>query len=83
MDGADVRMIQRRSSLGFALKTAERQRAFGYVLGQELESYKATELHILGLEYHTHRASAELLDDVIVRDGLSNHWRESYFRETG
>src|SRR5260370_571614 len=83
VDGADVGMIQCRSSLGLALKTAERVRAFGYVVGQELESYKATELHILGLVYDTHRAGAKLLDDVIVRDGLSNHWRESYFCETG
>ena len=83
VNGADVRMIQCRSGLGFALKTAECLRAFGYIVGQELESHKATELHILGLVYDTHRAGAELLDDVIVRDGLSNHWRESYFCETG
>ena len=83
VDGANVRMIQGRSGFGFALKTAESLRTFGYVVGQELESYKAAELHILGLVYDTHRAGAELLDDVIVRDGLPNHWRESYVREMG
>jgi hypothetical protein len=28
-------------------------------------------------------ATAELLDDAVVRDGLADHWRESYVRETG
>jgi hypothetical protein len=42
VDGADVRMIQRRGSLGFALKAAECLRVFGYVVGQELEGDKAS-----------------------------------------
>ena len=65
-------MIQCRSSFGFALKTADCQGAFGDVVGQELESYKATELHILGLVHHTHRAGAKFPDDVVMRDGLPN-----------
>jgi hypothetical protein len=76
-------MIQRRSSFGFALKTADCLGTLDYVVGQELESYKATELLIFGLVYDTHRAGAEFLEDVIVRDGLPNHWRECYFCETG
>jgi hypothetical protein len=48
VDGANVRMVQGRGSLGFALKAAECLRVFGYVVGQELEGYEATELHILG-----------------------------------
>ena len=83
VNGADVRMIQCRSGFGFALKTAECQRATGDFVGQELESYEAAELHILGLVDDTHRAGAEFLDDVIVRDGLPDHWRESYVCETG
>jgi hypothetical protein len=31
----------------------------------------------------THPAAAEFLDDAIVRDGLADHWRESYVRKTG
>src|SRR5579862_7515693 len=77
VDSANIGMIKCRSSFGFALKTAERLGAFGYAVGQELESNKAAKLHILGLEYDAHRAGAEFLDDVIVRDGLPNHWRES------
>src|SRR5215472_8095053 len=82
VDGADVRMIQCGSCLGFTLKTAERMRAFGCVVRQELERNKATELHILGFKNDPHRAGAKLLNDVIVRNGLANHWRESYFRES-
>ncbi len=42
-------------------------------VGQELESNKATELHILSLVDDTHPATAELLDDSVVRDGLTDH----------
>jgi len=31
---------------------------------------------------HTHPA-AELLHNAVVRDGLADHWRESYVCETG
>jgi hypothetical protein len=33
VNGADVRVVQRRSSLGFALEAAEGLRVFGYVVG--------------------------------------------------
>jgi hypothetical protein len=76
-------MIQRRGRLGFPLKTAECLRAFGRAVGQELERNKAAEPYIFGLEHHPHCARTEFLNDVIMRDGLANHWRESYFREKG
>ena len=53
------------------------------VLRQEFERDKAAKLDVLGLVYDTHRAGAEFPDDVIMRDGLPDHWRESYFREMG
>jgi hypothetical protein len=49
------------------------RRVFGYVVGQELESHKATELDILSFVNHTHPAAAQLLDDAVVRDGLADH----------
>src|ERR1700676_4773180 len=67
-------MIQSRGRLGFALKSAERQRVSGYIAGQELQSHEATEFDILSFIDHTHAAAAELLDDAVVRDGLANHW---------
>jgi hypothetical protein len=54
----------------------------GDVLGQELKSDKATERSVLGFTDDTHSA-AELFDDAVVRDGLADHWRESYVGETG
>jgi hypothetical protein len=34
-------------------------------------------------ETRTHPAAAELLKDAAIRNGLSDHWRESYVREAG
>src|ERR1700730_18492355 len=67
-------MIQGRRRLGFALKSAERLRVFGYIVRQKLQSHEATEFDILSLIDHTHAAAADSLDDAIVRDGLANHW---------
>src|SRR5215470_1046677 len=81
VDRADVWMIQGGGSFGFTLEPAQGLWVFGYVLRQELEGHKTTELHILGLIHNTHPATAELLDDAIVRDGLTDqlggcaHWR--------
>src|SRR5580698_5026887 len=82
VDRADVRVVQCRRSLGFALKTAEGLCIFGYVVGQELEGNKPSQLYVLGLVDHAHTAAAEFLDDAVVRDGLADHWRESYVGET-
>ena len=76
VDRADVRMIQCRGGLGFALKSAEGLRVFGYVVGQELEGHKATEFDILGLVDHTHPTAAEFFDNAVMRDGLADHWRQ-------
>ena len=83
VDGADVRVIQRGSSLSFSLETSQRLGVFGYFFGQELQRDKSVEGYVLGLVDDAHPAAAELLDDAIVRDGLVDHWRESYVCETG
>jgi len=41
------------------------------------------QLYVLSLVDHTHATAAQPLDDAVVRDGLSDHWRESYVDETG
>src|SRR5579872_1995071 len=76
VDGADVRMVQCRSGLGFALKATECLQVFGYVVGQELESDEAAELHVLGLIDHTHPAPAKFLQDTVMRDGPADHWAQ-------
>jgi len=45
--------------------------------GQEFQGDTATQLRILGLIHHTHAATAQLLDDAVVRDGLADHGRET------
>ena len=39
--------------------------------------------YVLSLVDDTHPAAAQLLNDAVVRDGLADHWRESYVGEAG
>src|SRR5216683_591699 len=80
---ADVGMVQCGCGLGFALKTGECLRVTGNLLGQELEGDEAMQPRVLSLVNHTHPATTHLLNDAVVRDGLADHWRESYVCETG
>src|ERR1039458_928883 len=73
VDGTNVRVDQCGGGLGFAVEAAERLRVFAYVVRQEFERDKATDFDILSLVDDTHAATAELLDDAIVRDGLTDH----------
>src|SRR6266849_26402 len=75
---ADVGMVQCGCGLGFALKTGECLRVTGNLLGQELEGDEAMQPRILGLVDNTHTASAELLDDAVVRNGLADHAQACY-----
>ena len=54
------------------LAAVEGLRVFGYLVGQELEGNKPTELDVLGLVDHSHAATAKLLNDAVVRDGLAD-----------
>jgi hypothetical protein len=81
-DHAGAAQLSRGGSFRFAPQGAEGWRVFRYVVGQEFQRNKLALLHILSLVDHTHPA-AELLDGAVVRDGPADHWRESYFGETG
>ncbi len=72
VDGADVRMIQRRGGLGFTLEAGQGLRIIGNVVREELQGDKAVQLYVLGFVDHAHAAAAEFLDDVVVRDGLAD-----------
>jgi hypothetical protein len=41
------------------------------VFGEELQGDEAAELEVLGLINHTHTAATELLEDVVMRNGLA------------
>jgi hypothetical protein len=76
VDRADIRMIQRRRSLRFALEAGERLLIFSNFVRKELQGHKAMQLHVLGFVDDTHPPAAEFFDDVIVGDGLVDHeWR--------
>ena len=76
VDGADVGMVQGRSSLGFALEAVQSLRILGQFIRQELEGDKAAEFYIFGLVDDAHPATAEFFDNAVVRDGLADHvWR--------
>jgi hypothetical protein len=47
-------------------------------LVNELQSDEAAKLEIFGLVDNTPTAATEFLDDLVVRDGLADHWPESY-----
>jgi hypothetical protein len=70
MDGADVGMVQRRGSFGFAAKAAEGLRIPGEVFGEKFKSDEAVEAGILCFVDYSHSAAAQHLDHTIVRDGL-------------
>jgi hypothetical protein len=71
-------VVQRRSSLCFALEAAESLCVVGKIIGKELEGNVATELQVLGFVNYTHAPATKLLDDAIVRDGLADHAQECY-----
>ena len=73
VDRADVRMIERRGSEGFPLKSFAGGRIVLHLRGQELQRDMPVQLEVFGLVHHTHPAATELLQDAIVRDGLADH----------
>ena len=72
VDGANVRMVQGRSGLGFASKPFEGLSILSEVSGKKLQSDKASETGVFRLVHHTHSAAAQFLQDVIVGDALAN-----------
>src|SRR5580693_8329552 len=73
MNGADVGMIERGCSPGFASKTLQRLWITGYVIGQKLQRNKPAQARVLGLIDDTHPASPELFKYAVVRDCRVNH----------
>ena len=59
VNGADIRMVQRRSSLRLALEAFEGLMVAGYIVRQELESNETIEACVFGLINHTHAAATE------------------------
>jgi hypothetical protein len=73
INSADVGMVQGRCRLRLALEAGERLRVLRYFIGQKLQSDEAMETGVFGFVHHTHPATAELLDNAVMRYGLANH----------
>jgi hypothetical protein len=72
VDRADVRVIERAGSLGFALEALERAVVAHDVVGQKLQRDGAAQPRVLGTVHHAHPAAAELIDHAVVRNRLTN-----------
>jgi len=71
--GADVGVIQGGGGASFAAEAFESLWILGDVVGKEFESDEAAEGDVFGFVDHTHSATAQLLEDAVVRYGLADH----------
>ena len=72
VDRADVRMVERRCGPGFTLKAAQGLGIARQIAGDELERHGTMQPRIFGFVDHAHPAAAELLDDAVVRERLTD-----------
>src|SRR5208282_5240136 len=73
VDRADVRVVQSGSGTRLATESFECLRVAGKVVWQEFQGDEAMQLYVLSLVDNTHPAAAQLLDNAVVRDGLTDH----------
>ena len=66
-------MVQSGSSVRLALEAHQRLRVLDNVIRKKFQSNKASELQVLGFIDDAHSASAQLVHDAIVRNGLADH----------
>ncbi len=66
MNRADVGVVERGSSLRFALEAAERLRIASHFVGKKFQGDKSAQPGILGLVNHAHAASTQLLDNSVM-----------------
>ena len=83
VDGAYVGVIEGGCRLGLPQKTLFGALIGGDFSGEEFNSDFPAKLLVLSQVDLAHAAASELFYDAVVRDGLSDHWRESYVCETG
>ena len=72
VDRADVRVVQRRRRPRFAREPAQRLRIPRELFGDELERHGTVQPRVFGFVDDAHAAAAELLDDAVVRERLTD-----------
>ena len=77
-------MVQRGSSLGLPLETAEGLCIVGEFVGKELQGDVTSKFQVFRLIHHTHSAAADSAEDAVMGNRLPHglggrgHWRECY-----
>jgi hypothetical protein len=64
-------MVECRGGSCFPPEAFERLWVAGYICGEKLQRDETAKLSVLGLIHHTHSAAAQLLNDAVMRDGLT------------
>src|ERR1700756_1479459 len=72
INGADIWMVQRRSSLCFSLEPLYRQSVLSHVADQKLQRDYPVQTDILRLIHFPHPPAAEPFQNTVVRDGLAD-----------
>src|SRR6201999_2872195 len=72
VNGADVRLVERRGGAGFTLKPLDCNRISGELFGEELEGDRAAEFNVLRPVDDTHSAAAQNFKHPITRDSFAN-----------
>src|SRR5439155_8778920 len=73
VDRSDVRVVQCGCGLRLALETGQGLSVSGNLLRQELQGHETMEPDIFGLVNDTDAATAQLIQDAVVRTGLAEH----------
>src|SRR5256886_9500542 len=73
VDGANIGMIESRRRARLPAKAFQGLRISRKMIGKEFEGHETPQLGILSLINHTHPAATELLQNAVVRDGLTDH----------
>ena len=73
IDGANIGMVQCRGSLCLTVGSGSKSlRIWRKSVRKEFQGNEAMEFGVFGLIHDTHTATAELLDDAVMRDGLAD-----------
>ena len=75
VDGTNIGVIQRRSGFGFATETTEGLWIASDIVRKKFQRNETVQALVLRLVNHSHAAAAELFEDEVMRDSLSDQRR--------
>ena len=72
VDGADVRVIERRGGARLALEALEQLAVLGHLRRKKLQRDAAAELGVLGFVHHAHATRAQFVENLVMQEGLAD-----------